>query len=97
MGQDSGGHVHKIGLRELFEIRLPLHGQELFFCVVTRFAAWHHIAPGTFPAARNRDDVIHGQFFGWRWASAVVTPAFCNSAFPPLGLPELAGFTAFSF
>ena len=69
----------------------------MFFGGVAGFAARHHIAPGAFAAARNRDDVIHGQRFGRGCASAIMTFAFGHPALPPLGLPQLPGLAAFSF
>ena len=78
------------------EIFFPLHRQKLFLGGVAGFAAGHHVTPGAFTAARDRDDVIHGQLFGRDCVPAVVTFTFCHPAFPPLGLPELPGLTAFA-
>ena len=82
---------------ELFEIVFPFNGQELFFFGVARLAARHNISLGAFPAAGNRDDMIHGEFFGRRRALAVMALPFCHPAFPPLGPSELPGFAAFAF
>jgi len=79
------------------EVRVPLHGQELFFGVVAAFAAGDHIAAGAFAAARNRNDVIHGQLSGGCRASAVMAFTFGHPALPPLGLPQIPGFAALVF
>ena len=78
------------------EVFFPLHRQELFFVGVAGFAAGHHVTPGAFATARNRDDVIHGHRFGRGCPPAVVTFTSCHPAFPPLGLPKLPGPPAFS-
>ena len=46
---------------ELFEVILPFHRQKLFFGVIALLAAWNHIAPDSFAASGNRNDVIHGE------------------------------------
>ena len=84
-------------LAELFEVILPLYRQELFFHVIALFAAGHHISAAALSAAGNRYDVVHGQLFGRRWASTVKALAFCYPTFPPLGLSEFSGLTAFAF
>ena len=50
----------------MFEIVFPFYGQELFFSGVAGLAARYNIALGAFAAAGNRDDMIHGEFFGRR-------------------------------
>lgn len=54
----------KQGPVKLFQILLPLHGEQLLFGRVAFLAAGDHVAPGAFAAPGYRHDVIHGQFFG---------------------------------
>ncbi len=63
----------------------------MFFGVVAFLAGSNDITFGASATPGYGNDVVHGQFFGWRGAPAVMANPFGTSSLPPLGIAEFPG------
>jgi len=82
---------------ERAEILFPFSGQEIFFFVVALFAARHKIPLHGFPAAHDRDQMVHGQFNCFEFFSAIIAVAGRAFPFPPLGTAKFTGLCLLPF
>jgi hypothetical protein len=82
---------------ERVEILLPFHGQKIFFFVVALFAARYKVSLHGFPAAHDRDKMVHGQIGRLELASAIVTDAGRALPLPPLGTAQFTGLCFLPF
>ena len=72
--------------RRIFFFQLTqdhFRGGKILFSVVTFFAAGDEVAAITATAARDRDEMVHGQFIGREFFSAVMANSPGQLVFPP--------------
>jgi hypothetical protein len=79
------------------EIFFPFGGEEIFFFVVTLFAGRHKVPLHGFPAAHDRDQMVHRQIGRLELSFAIIADAGRALPFPPLGTAQFAGLCLLSF
>ena len=65
------------------------------FGIVAFLTSRNDVAFSALTAAGDGHDMVHGQFFGWRRAIAVMADTFGTATFPPLRVAEFSGFAPF--
>ncbi len=73
------------------EVLVPLHGEHMFFLVVTFFAGRDKVSFYGFAAANEWNDVIHGELSRGDPCIAVIAPSSGALPFPPTAFAKLAG------
>ena len=66
----------------------PLNREQIFFAAVAFLAGWNNVVAGSLAAARNWDQVIHGQLFRREAFAAIVADTQGQAILPPAALAE---------
>ena len=73
------------------KIFLPFRGEEIFFLGVAFLAGRDHVTCDRPPAARHRNEMVHGEFISLELFAAIIADSGRTLSLPPLSVPEFPG------